>query len=192
MSCTHFTISCAGTDAYFLVRCWAAGKWGRLWDGDRGTSQTLFFPSKPPPAALQIDDSTNGTWVNGTRCARGAPVGLSDGAVISLCGQTPTSAKSISFRFAARGVAPRTRPPEAAAVPAKAVQASPDDSEPPPTACCVCLVQHVRAVSLPCAHIATCASCDARLSRAAAAAGTSLTCPLCREPCVATVMVRWP
>lgn len=115
-----------------------------------------------------IDDSTNGTWVNGERCARGAPVPLRSGDSLCLCAPSPASDKCVAFLFVANpdatpagahpasatgGGAAGAAALEAGAAAAAAAAAAfkPEDAAPPDTRCSVCLEGHVRVLSLPCA-----------------------------------------
>ena len=131
-------------------------------------------------AFFVIDDSTNGTYVDGVRAQRGTPTPLTNGAVLSLCSADATCGKVISFRFRALFHT------DAAVEQARGAQADwlPDDSEAPATACVVCWAAHVRVLFLPCTHLCVCAACDAGLQRR--------NCPLCQATVTSSVLVRFP
>lgn len=131
-------------------------------------------------AFFVIDDSTNGTYVDGVRAQRGTPTPLPSGATLSLCSPDTTCGKVILFRFQALWHT------DAAVEQARGAQADwlPDDSEAPATACVVCWAAHVRVLFLPCTHLCVCAACDAGLQRR--------KCPLCQANITSSVLVRFP
>ena len=140
-----------------------------------------------------VDDSTNGTFVDGVRCPRGVQTPLRSGAVLSLSSPDPSSEKALAFLFTAVGSAlaeahrgggggATQLTGEAEAAPTARRRA--DSPTPPETTCVACWTNGVRALLLPCAHLCLCAGCEERL--------TARVCPLCRGPISRTVLVHFP
>ena len=127
-----------------------------------------------------IDESTNGTFIDGVRAQRGTPVCLRSGALVSLCSPDANCDKAVVFRFIALTKAEQC----AEELRHKRKAWVPDDTEAPATACIVCWAAHVRVLYLPCTHLAVCATCDAGLQRR--------HCPLCQTEIRSSVLARFP
>ena len=96
-------MGCSGPGQYYLVRVTGAARWEKKDDElqMKGAIKARQTPQASPRLPTsQVDDSSNGTWVNDARAVRGRPTQLKSGDHVSLCAPpAERDTKAVCFTF---------------------------------------------------------------------------------------------